>query len=1075
MWNSFCIKNNIKKVFLINLEKRPDRLLLMKFKLEKMGICNYDIIEAIDGNLREYDELYKKYVSNVIQEKKLLCGSPQVSSKGAFGLLLTYKKLLSTLSTLSENENIIIFEDDIVFHKNFDEKLLAYEDDFFLSNDIIFLGANQLRWTDKMDSDIKTQKYYQVSNKKYYWNYGTYGMIMKYKILDLIKLKLNDMTSADLLTIDLIIWNIIVENNIQNKILYPNLIIPQLEESDTGSSKNIEKFADSKKWILKDYKYLKITSEFKNIYKDFIKQKDIQLDTLIENYEMSQLIENSNKSFVFIIPSYNNEKNYIKNLDSVFNQKYLFWRAIYINDASTDNTYNLVKDYIKEKGFEDKVLVLTNEKQMYQAYSRYKAYNMCKDNEICCFLDGDDWLYDDNVLNTLNDKYNEHNLLVSYGKFYIFHNNKITILRGDMKYTDDEMLDKNFNYRNKWITQHLRTCEASLIKTITQDYLKFNDEWLKCCSDKAEMWWVLEKANGRHMNIDIPLYVYNKDNSLLYENSYYNIDKNAVWKKYKDDVDNYLKNYKGNQTNPQIVQNNKNNLQIEIVQNQNNQIYLKFIFFIPYCDIYKPFIVKCLDSIENNNYKNYEVIIINDGSNDIDIILDYIKNKNNYALINFKENNGPAFSKWTFINYIQKNMNKYNYNDVVIILDGDDFINTYCCYLINKTYQKYKCWFTYGNATGKWCDFIMPSNIYKWTNIRKKKWIYNHPRSCKLFLLNYFKEDDFKFNGNWLTKGTDRPFVFNCIEMSGRLRVQYINTILYNYVEHPNNSYKNISYLEKKSQLDYLQSLTPKEMIIEEIHIVMCYWKRIDNIEKQIEMLNNQTYSKRIILHILNNNLENKEILEIQINSFKCKYNNIRILLTHYDNSYFGFQRFIYIKDVLIKNYIIDYVIIIDDDHIFENDWVEKMYNLRTPKTYICWYVKKWRKNNIDYWTDSIITHTDCRLNKNLSINDKLHYGATCGCIIDINIFNETSELWNTPTNLPENVTVYNIEDLWLSFVINYYYDWNIKRSFLTEKLSLNTNTKNSDINEHSLWKTLKREKKILLEYLVNNYDFIKE
>ena len=181
---------------------------------------------------------------------------------------------------------------------------------------------------------------------------------------------------------------------------------------------------------------------------------------------------------------------------------------------------------------------------MKQAYSRYIAYNMCQDDEICCLLDGDDWIYDDNVLNILNEKYIEHNLLISYGQFYYYENNRLKNLSGFGKYKEDEQKNINFNYRNKWLSQHLRTCETSLLKTIPESYLKFNGDWLKCCTDKAEMWWVLEKSNGRHMNVGSPTYVYNKDNSLQYDNSYYNVEKDLEWKKYREDVEYYLKNYK---------------------------------------------------------------------------------------------------------------------------------------------------------------------------------------------------------------------------------------------------------------------------------------------------------------------------------------------------------------------------------------------------------------------------------------------------------------------------------------------------------------------------------------------------
>lgn len=57
------------------------------------------------------------------------------------------------------------------------------------------------------------------------------------------------------------------------------------------------------------------------------------------------------------------------------------------------------------------------------------------------------------------------------------------------------------------------------------------------------MLWVLERSEGRHMNSGFPTLVYNKDSSLLYDNSYYNIDKSEYWKKYRVDVERYLRMY----------------------------------------------------------------------------------------------------------------------------------------------------------------------------------------------------------------------------------------------------------------------------------------------------------------------------------------------------------------------------------------------------------------------------------------------------------------------------------------------------------------------------------------------------
>ena len=67
------------------------------------------------------------------------------------------------------------------------------------------------------------------------------------------------------------------------------------------------------------------------------------------------------------------------------------------------------------------------------------------------------------------------------------------------------------------------------------------------------------------------------------------------------------------------------------------------------------------------------------------------------------------------------------------------------------------------------------------------------------------------------------------------------------------------------------------------------------------------------------------------------------------------------------------------------------------------------------------------------------------------------------------NVSIYNIEDLWLSFVVSYYYGWTIMRSFLPVNDYTNTVTQ-----ENALYLTLRNEKQVLLEYLQKTYKWIR-
>lgn len=50
-----------------------------------------------------------------------------------------------------------------------------------------------------------------------------------------------------------------------------------------------------------------------------------------------------------IMPLYNNEKYVIEAIQSVINQTYTEWELLIINDASTDNSKNVVQDFLHQK------------------------------------------------------------------------------------------------------------------------------------------------------------------------------------------------------------------------------------------------------------------------------------------------------------------------------------------------------------------------------------------------------------------------------------------------------------------------------------------------------------------------------------------------------------------------------------------------------------------------------------------------------------------------------------------------------------------------------------------------------
>jgi hypothetical protein len=498
-------------IYVIKRKKTPFDL-LFNYKLSELNI-KYTIIP-----------LEEKIPINIYNDKN--------NFDEDYKLLLTIKNICDLLP-IDNKSSILILEQEIIFYSKFTKKLKE-NFDLLDSNDIVYFGNNLQNAQEN--------------------NIPFYAVLLKPEIITFIKEKIDGVLNENQNNnIQKLLWNIINEKNKKSIVLNPNLILyPKtmeiLQSNIDDFSLNIFNNLDIKHF--NDYTYLSSTIHWDKICKFMLGNKlsmrkmNINMDKSIDNVSISKIIENGHKSFVLIISSFNNSLYYKKNLDSVFIQKYPFWRIIYVDDCSTDNTYELVKDYIIEKDFGKKVTLIKNKKNMKQTYSRYIAYNMCQPDEICCMLDGDDWLLNEDVLSKLNNSYLNEKLLVSYGQFYYYENDKLGDLSGYYSYSDEEI--QNNNYREKWISQHLRTCEASLLHTIPKNYLKFNNEWIKCCSDLAEMWWVLEKSNGRHANIGYPVYVYNKDASMTYDNSYFNKNKNIVWGLYREGVEKYLKEYKHN-------------------------------------------------------------------------------------------------------------------------------------------------------------------------------------------------------------------------------------------------------------------------------------------------------------------------------------------------------------------------------------------------------------------------------------------------------------------------------------------------------------------------------------------------
>jgi len=218
------------------------------------------------------------------------------------------------------------------------------------------------------------------------------------------------------------------------------------------------------------------------------------------------------KPIVLMVTSYNNKDWYRRNLDSIFSQNYSNYKVVYIDDRSPDGTGQLVEDYIREYGVEEKIILVRNtERQLKVANFYYGVHQFCSDKTIVIDLDGDDFLAHENVLSIINEVYSDPNVWLTYGSYVAWPRP----LLGGAEELSQEVI-ANCSYReSEWVTTHLKSFYAWLFKGIKAEDLMYDDEFFDSTGDVAMMFPMLEMASKNHIQF-IPdiLYVYNTSNPL---------------------------------------------------------------------------------------------------------------------------------------------------------------------------------------------------------------------------------------------------------------------------------------------------------------------------------------------------------------------------------------------------------------------------------------------------------------------------------------------------------------------------------------------------------------------------------
>ncbi len=342
----------------------------------------------------------------------------------------------------------------------------------------------------------------------------------------------------------------------------------------------------------------------------------------VEN-SLSKKISHSKKSFLqisVVTPSYNQGKFIEQTIQSVLDQNYPNFEHIIIDGGSTDETIEILKKYPHLKWI--------SEKDNGQADALNKGFKKAT-GEIIAWINSDDW-YEPNTFNAVS-------------KFFEENQDKNVVMGNcNLVDKDGKIFDRVINFergfnelKNYRTPRSIPTQPAVFFRRKLLSESGLIDVSLNYVMD-YDLWMRFAKENRfYHINQIFANYRFHKDAKIGDEN----------WEKIYPECEKVREKCDAEKNNP-------------------------LVSVVIACYNYGMYLTEAVESVINQTYQNFEIIIVNDGSTDNSAeVANHLANK--YILYSIKilnQNNSgqPAISR--------NNGIKASKGEYILCLDADDKI-----------------------------------------------------------------------------------------------------------------------------------------------------------------------------------------------------------------------------------------------------------------------------------------------------------------------------------------------------------------------------------------------------------------
>ncbi len=242
-------------------------------------------------------------------------------------------------------------------------------------------------------------------------------------------------------------------------------------------------------------------------------------------------IDSAQKPFVILISAHNNSMYCEKCLFSAIKQNYQNFRILYVDDASSDNSYSKAQHMASQSGHKDKITFIRSNENKGALAALYEAIHTCDDHEILVIVDGNDFLAHENVLSKLNKVYSKPSTWMTYGNFLDYPSYRQIPVKC-------KQIPKNIIFNNSFRSHeiqevNLKTFYASLFKQIRKEDLLYKGRFLS--SDGSLAYFIpLLELSGKHATfINEVLYLHTRSHPPLSIECVSHIKKLPKYKRLK--------------------------------------------------------------------------------------------------------------------------------------------------------------------------------------------------------------------------------------------------------------------------------------------------------------------------------------------------------------------------------------------------------------------------------------------------------------------------------------------------------------------------------------------------------------